>query len=316
MRDQPARPRYRAVFISPHLDDAVFSCGAMIDKLRQEGPVLVLNLFTRYLSDLKIHGAVLGTERYLEEINAARLLGFESLNLDELDAPFRRAPYRQLGNLFRHPTAADIAWLPSLRTRLLDSLAQFDYSQVFVPLGIGWHVDHILSYLAFEPWADQSKLLYYEDAPYCCIPHATRYRLADIATHAPTPGDSSLQPGHEIRAWRQAAQAYANTALMKNLQPWLVRQFAVPAVSFYLYRLMARHRLDAPTTRKRQLEPMIFQIDEHIDRKIAAMALYRSQFGEFFSSRQDCLNTLGTYSSSMGGTNTLVERYWVPKNVS
>ena len=39
---------YRAVIISPHLDDAVFSCGGLILKLKSEGPILVINIFTKY----------------------------------------------------------------------------------------------------------------------------------------------------------------------------------------------------------------------------------------------------------------------------
>ena len=41
---------YRAVVLSPHLDDAVFSCAAAIRQLRQEGPVLVINIFPRFLA--------------------------------------------------------------------------------------------------------------------------------------------------------------------------------------------------------------------------------------------------------------------------
>jgi hypothetical protein len=42
------------------------------------------------------------------------------------------------------------------------------------------------------------------------------------------------------------------------------------------------------------------------------MALYRSQFGEFFSSRQDCIDTLSAYARAMGGPETALERYWHP----
>lgn len=305
------RPYYRAVFISPHLDDAVFSCGGLMVQLLREGPVLVVNLFTQYLSDLKIHGAVLGAERYQEETDAAHFLGFESHNLGELDAPFRREGYRQLGNLFRPPSPEDMAWLPELRQKLFGFLASIDYEQIYVPLGIGWHVDHVLTHQAFEPWADQPNLLYYEDAPYCCIPHATRYRLNDLAQYPMAADDKSLQVGNELRAWWQAASAYANTALMKNLQPWIVRKGAVPAVSYYLYRLMARHRSDAATAPKRSLQPQWIEIGEQLERKVDAMALYRSQFGEFFASRQDCKATLARYGQSAGQNNAAAsERYW------
>ena len=67
--------RYRAVVLSPHLDDAVFSCAAAIRQLRQQGPVLVINIFTRYLatSTLK-HGVPLVDSRHDEERAAAAFL--------------------------------------------------------------------------------------------------------------------------------------------------------------------------------------------------------------------------------------------------
>lgn len=304
------KPHYRAVFISPHLDDAVFSCGGTIAKLVEEGPVLVLNLFTRYLSEVKVRGVVLGDERYKEEANAARFLGFESRNLGELDVSFRRDAYRQLGNIFRPPVAQDLDWLPTLREKVFAVLAELDYQQLYVPLGIGWHVDHVLTHLLFESWAERENLLYYEDAPYCCIPHSTRYRLNELATYPRASNDLSLASTNEIRAWWQSSMAYADTALMKNLKPWIIRQFAVPAVIFYLYRLMALHRNQASATPKRRLQPLVMPIAGQFERKVEAMALYRSQFKEFFSSREDCIATLMGYASRSQGGVGPVERYW------
>ena len=312
VRERPEQPHYLAIFVSPHLDDAVFSCGGLMAKLLQEGAVLVLNLFTHYPSDLKIHGAVLGAERYQEEADAARFLGFESRNLGELDAPFRQSSYRQLGNLFRPPAQQDMDGLPALRQKLCDVLEKIDYDHIYVPLGIGWHVDHVLTHLVFESLKDSKKLLYYEDAPYCCIPHATRYRLNDMANYPRAANDISLQPTHELRAWWQAAMAYADTALMKNLQPWIIRQCAVPAVGYYLFRLMAHHRRTELSASKHSLQSILVPITEQLDRKVDAMMLYRSQFGEFFSSRHDSIDTLAAYAKGMG--ETAVERYWVVDN--
>ena len=311
MDSPPARKRYRAIFISPHLDDAVFSCGGLIAQLVNEGPVLVLNLFTRYLGTLKMHGAVLGVERYEEEAAVANFLGFESRTLGELDAPFRREEYRKIGNLFRPPVAQDIEWLPVLRQQLFAELSQLEYQQLYVPLGVGWHVDHVLAHMVFEPWTSKPELQYYEDAPYCCIPQATRYRLDDIASYAPPPGDSSLLPINELHAWWQAAAAYANTALMKNLQPWIVRKCAVPAVSFYLFRLMAAHRKLAIAAPKRRLHPVLMQINGEVERKVDAMALYGSQFKEFFSCREDCVSMLLEYAGKIQCISGTVERYWI-----
>lgn len=311
MDSSPSRTHYRAVFISPHLDDAVFSCGGLIARLARQGPVLVLNLFTRYLSEVKIRGVVLGEERYQEEADAARFLGFESRCLGELDVSFRRDAYRKLGNIFRPPVAEDKDWLPTLRQKVFALLAELDYQQLYVPLGIGWHVDHVLTHQLFEPWAERDNLLYYEDAPYCCIPHSTRYRLNELAAYQPAANDLSLAPIDETRAWWQSSMAYSNTALMKNLRPWVVRKFAIPAVSFYLHRLMALHRNHANRSAKPRVEAVVMAIDEEFDNKVEAMSLYRSQFREFFADREDCASTLGGYGSLIRCGSGRVERYWV-----
>lgn len=272
--------------------------------------MLVLNLFTRYLTDLKIRGAVLGEARCQEEASAAQFLGFESCMLGELDAPFRCDEYRQLGNLFRLPVRQDMDWLPALRDKVFSALAALDYQELYVPLGVGWHVDHMLAHLVFEPWAEREHLFYYEDAPYCGIPHSVRYRLDELASYPRSPNDRSLMPAQQLRAWWQASRAYANTALMRNLQPWIVRYGAVPVVSAYLYRLMANHRKLANHSFKRRLEPTLVPITNQFERKMDAMAHYQSQFVEFFSSRQDCAATLAAYAGAIQGRTAAVERYW------
>ena len=306
----PRLQRYRAIIISPHLDDAVFSCGGAIAQMVQQGPVLVLNIFTGDLSQVKNRGVVLGDERYAEEAAAAAFLGYESINLGELDVSFRREPYKQLGNIFRPPVADDMQWLPSLRQRLFDILAPLQFDQIYVPLGIGWHVDHILTYLVFEPWVGRKELVYYEDAPYCCIPHSTRYRLNEIANYQVEPGDTSLAPTNELRAWWQASMAYADTALMKNLQPWFVRMCAVPVVAFYLFRQMALHRRLAVDSPKRSMSGVLPSLGGQFERKVDAMALYTSQFREFFSSTGACAATLRGYSAQYSSQLAQFERCW------
>ncbi len=310
------RPHYKAIFVSPHLDDAVFSCGGTIARLVEEGegPVLVLNLFTDFAEGVNSGALQSGPARYQEEIDAAKFLGFESLNLGELDVLFRREPYKKIGNIFRPPIAEDIVWLPALREKVFALLSAMDYDQLYVPLGIGWHVDHVLTYQLFEPWSKRPNLFYYEDAPYCCIPHSTRYRLNELALYPCESTDQTLAPIDETLAWRQASSAYAETALMKNLKPWIVRVFAVPVVSFYLLRLMVLHRKVSANIQKLNLNPVSLPISHQFDRKVDAMALYTSQFKEFFLSRQDCVKTLAAYAQKMYGGNPKskkVERFWV-----
>lgn len=306
-----SKPAYKAVFVSPHLDDAVFSCGGEIARLVQEGPVLVLNVFTRYPEAMKSHAMVLGAERYQEERAAADFLGFTSLNLDELDAPFRRPAYRSPGNLFAPPVSEDFTYLPSLRERVLGFLDGLDYETLYVPLAIGWHVDHLLTHLVFESRATLANVIYYEDAPYCHIPHATKYRLRELGRYQADADDRSLAPAWWATESWQAAMGYADTALMRNLQPWIVRRCAVPVVGIYLFRLMAYHRrLAAASSPRFGLQARVVSLDTGFARKREAMALYTSQFREFFTGTDDCTAAYAAYSSRITARDGQVERYW------
>ncbi len=305
-------PRYKAVFVSPHLDDAVFSCGGEIARLAEEGPVLVLNLFTRYLGEVKLRAVVLGEERYREEAAAAEFLGFASHNFGELDVSFRRPAYRSLGNIFRPPVREDLDdYLPALREQVFDWLAGVDYERLYVPLGIGWHVDHVLTHLLFEPWIGRDALIHYEDAPYCLIPHATRHRLNELGAYPLQQDDFTLAPVPEGRAWRATVAAYADTALMRNLRPAVVRWAALPVVGVYLYRLIALHRrLAATSSPSRRLEPQVSALGDVFARKLQAMDLYGSQFREFFADTADCERLYRAYAARIGYAGGPVERYW------
>lgn len=310
---QFAQSHYRAVIVSPHLDDAVFSCGGAIAQMRREGPVLVINVNTRYLSSVKNRGVVTGDVRYKEEVDAASFLGFESLQLDELDALFRRPAYASIANIFRPPVAEDIAWLPTLRERLDAVLRAIHFEQLLVPLGIGWHADHVLAHAAFTPWIGRSELVFYEDAPYCWIPHATRYRLTELAEFESTAVDGTLADAGAWQSWREASGAYAQTALMQNLRPALVRWGAVPVVSIYLYRLMALHRRGWPRAAASavRMRPVIRALGMDLDTKLKAMALYTSQFREFFTSIEACRETILAYSAHFAPPDDAAERSWV-----
>lgn len=307
------KSKYRAIIISPHLDDAVFSCGGAITQMVKEGPVLVINIFTRYLSGMKFHGIVMGDERHKEEQSVADFLGFESLNLDELDAIFRRKEYQKISKIFNPPILEDVNWLPTLREKIFSMLAKLEYQQLYIPLGIGWHVDHILTNQVFEPMFGDPKLFFYEDTPYCLIRRTTYHRLNEFATFAISPNDKSLCQVNNLLAGWQTSISYGRTAMMKNIKPWVVRLFAYPVVSIFLFRLLSRHRKNINAFNKISLKPHIVDINESFEKKIDAMMLYSSQFKEFFINRKDCEDSLKRYAGSMQNGLNKLERYWGSK---
>jgi hypothetical protein len=98
---------------------------------------------------------------------------------------------------------------------------------------------------------------------------------------------------------------------MKNLRPWFVRWSAVPVVSVYLYRLMAQHRhLAACSPQRWMLKPMTHALGDAFPRKLQAMALYSSQFREFFTDALNCETLFKSYADQMEHQGIQVERYW------
>ncbi|MBL0348911.1 MAG: PIG-L family deacetylase [Elusimicrobia bacterium] len=300
---------YRAVFLSPHLDDAVFSCGGLLARLAKTGPVLVLNLFTEFPRPIKNRGIVLGSERYKEEVAAARLLGFESRRLGEPDAVYRDPAYESLGNLFRPPQTSDEAGFPALREKVDGALKGIVFNALYVPLGIGWHVDHVLTHRLIEKTSLGTRLIYYEDAPYCLLPHTTRYRFNDLGSASPLPGDESLAPASILRSWIETSRAYMDTALMRNLRPALLRLAARPVVTAYLLRLLASHARP-PAGPGPGWESTVVGVRPEFEKKLDAMELYQSQFREFFLSREDCARQFRLYAERVTGRPDPVERYW------
>jgi LmbE family N-acetylglucosaminyl deacetylase len=251
-----------------------------------------------------------GQKRLQEEKDAAKFLGYESKNLDELDAIYRHKEYQKISNIFKPPIPEDLAWLPTLRAKVFEVLDEIDFQEILIPLGVGWHVDHLMAHQIFEPWFGRKNLMFYEDLPYGLIPHIVRYRLNEMAEYQFETIDKSLTPINEFFAWRRASRAYNQTAMMKNLKPWFVKLGAVPVVSLYLNRLLAFHRRQAKISHKISLQAQIKLIDQQFEKKVEAMALYRTQFQEFFFSKESCAESLQDYAAQMQCGVNKVERFW------
>jgi hypothetical protein len=154
--------------------------------------------------------------------------------------------------------------------------------------------------------------VHYEDAPYCLIPHATRLRLDQLGSYVRSEHDAGLSPAGDASAWLATSKAYAGTALMRNLEPWPLRWLAVPVVSAYLYRLMRLHRRRAGMPAGGwTLQSSVFPLAaSDFSRKLQAMALYRSQFREFFVDTADCTRLATDYGQQSVGEAVPMERYW------
>jgi LmbE family N-acetylglucosaminyl deacetylase len=185
-----------SLFLSPHLDDAVLSCGALIGALAERAKPVVATIFTE--SDPPPHtfaarsflrrcaagsAAELFAARRLEDETALRGIGAEFVHLGHPDALFRRrrvGPAECAGRLLpelahRYPTyrfdiargrvsRADRQLIARIAAQVTGLVDRVGAERIFCPLGVGRHVDHLIARTVGEQFPGQ--VIFYSDFPY------------------------------------------------------------------------------------------------------------------------------------------------------
>jgi len=184
--------RKNCYFISPHLDDAVFSAGEMIARLSGKCNIKIINVFTscgdgistlsgyKYLKDHKAKSAKkLYESRVKEDEKAFKTLGLVPINLGFVDALWRKKQknksfipeinsvyptYRfhiSKGKLSRYD---DETYL-QISEKIKKIIQQDEDFIVFCPIGIGGHVDHkLVRKICENEFGDH--VVYWADIPY------------------------------------------------------------------------------------------------------------------------------------------------------
>jgi LmbE family N-acetylglucosaminyl deacetylase len=170
----------RWIYISPHFDDAVLSCGGLIWKQTQKGipveiwtvcagdappgPLSLLAMVCHQQWGIESAEDVVAARR-LENQEAAALVGAETVNFSIPDCIYRRSPTGELlypEEVFVpiHPCEKNLA--EEIAAVLTSELQPDDV--VVSPLAIGGHLDHVLARLAAEHL--DRPVRYYADIPY------------------------------------------------------------------------------------------------------------------------------------------------------
>lgn len=186
------------IFISPHLDDVVLSCGGTLAHLAQRrAKVILVTVFTADrrlgapLSPLaqQLHQAW-GEEnlpfelRRQEDKRTADYLGIECRWLDFADAIYRYPELRNSDELFlrQFDPRADPC-LELIRDAIWQLINDHSGAVVFAPLGLGYHRDHLVVHQALEEISGMtsaaSAYYYYEDYPYAAK-NDLHLRLAEL----------------------------------------------------------------------------------------------------------------------------------------
>lgn len=193
--DQLSAP-YRYIYLSPHLDDAALSCGGAIAQHTSAGtPVLVVNICTGALppgAPLSPFAALMHARwnlsadeamarRLREDAEALEILRADGLQLDLLDAIYRMPQaYADDESLFGPPAEGD-PLASELQTRLEALADRFPDAVIYAPLGVGRHVDHVVTCAAARSLSRSgASVAFYEDFPYVRSENALLQRLAEL----------------------------------------------------------------------------------------------------------------------------------------
>lgn len=184
----PSSQEYAAIYLSPHLDDVALSCGAQIyDRTAVGDPILILTIMAGDppVAPLSPFAQALHTRwelatdvvaaRREEDAAACAILGAAYAHWDTPDCIYRRHPltgeslYNSNADIFGPVHTVEHALVAQLAARLRQLPP---HRALYVPLGVGNHVDHQLVRVAAEQAAVAAEqtavaeLIYYEDYPY------------------------------------------------------------------------------------------------------------------------------------------------------
>ena len=229
----------RLVVLSPHLDDAVLSCGALLHWLRAALPRLVV---TACAGDppqpsLTARGGAGSdsapaqsepkltppAERRREDAQAMQQLGCSFVHLGLSDAfdrrPARESLRQRMAALWEPPAAAERLHRDALESCLNLMLEGTGPTLLLAPLAIGGHVDHRLCATIALAMAERGqRVLFYEDVPYVAAPERFGGFPADDARSAAARlGRSLMEPLYcpvEIDTKMQWVNHYASQVQM------------------------------------------------------------------------------------------------------
>lgn len=280
-----------ALFLSPHLDDAILSCaGRILRHVARGERVVLLTVFSHADPD----DAAGWAERRREDERAAAHLGAEPRWLGMPDAPFRDPAYADFDfDVLSGPHApGDAQWRERLTARLHDELATLRPITLYAPLGVGDHVDHRL---VFEAAAGlHPRPLGYEDHPYALVPHAVRRRLdaLGLVTDDPPPPPS---PAAYLEALMAAPYVQRYLPPGPARERCFARLRAWPAAP-------RRHRVRAELE---PLDPAAAALAE------AAIWAYESQAPGLYATPGRYRALVRAHAERLGSPAPRVERYWL-----
>ncbi len=223
------------IFVSPHYDDIALSVGALVSLLAADSSPAIATVFAgapsgsdfsgfaeRMHAEWGLSGVEAVEARRAEDRCASRVLG-ESVRavwMDWLDAIYRDHRYGSDIQLFDAPLATDAG----LVSEIAAAIEQLGDGEIYIPLGVGNHVDHQIVFKAGKELASRSRVVFaYADLPYALVEGSLQRRLSSVG--GPQHIEISVSPADVDRKW-QAIQCY------RSQVPFILRDISNPRSRF------------------------------------------------------------------------------------
>jgi LmbE family N-acetylglucosaminyl deacetylase len=176
------------IFISPHLDDVVLSCGEYLKKLSKTNEnITVLTVFAgsqdpSLFSDIaKKYHKKCGLDddavysRREEDKNAMRYFNCKYIHLDILEILYRMDKFnkhkcKSEKDIFNRDIKGESDTIKKIIEEFENNITINEYDNVYLPLSLGNHIDHVLTTYVMTKYLEENfknlNIFYYEDVPY------------------------------------------------------------------------------------------------------------------------------------------------------
>lgn len=157
----------KVCIVSPHIDDAILSCGGFISNAlrRPSCHIHIVNLFCGIKSERE---QMLNIDRVFEEHSVMRNGLITYLPIPDVS---QRLDYFSWDGVFVKPEDSIDVEMKSLVNVVEKELSQYvvtsDYDMLFFPMGYGDHKDHVIASLVGRKLSNSHRNIYfYRDMPY------------------------------------------------------------------------------------------------------------------------------------------------------
>ena len=304
------KKKYDYIYVSPHLDDAVFSAsGSIIKNIQDNKSVLIITVFTEGKQNIGKNDCtnnnsnqyieyykklVCSDNRKKEDSKIMNKLGVDYIYLNNPDILNRHIIINVLSmNVVQSNNNLIIKDMEFFKKYSMDLVIIFKkyYKKntiIYFPLGSGNHPDHLLIHTIGMKINNKFNILFYEDMPYSFYPTHLKYRLKT--------NNISFQ-----EVWKDS----------NNCSKLISRTTLLTPICFaYLYRsIRVKNNI--------KYLPVIVDFNKSIfDKKIDIIRLYKTQLEICFGTKdkKKIKKLYKKYSQNIKYPSKIkslfVERYW------